>query len=399
MNPATAVTGPRPWRGSGSGVVDLPAFDLPFSTAEFDRRLTRTRSRMRAAGLEAVLLTEPADLYYLTGYDTQGFWTFQALLVTPEGPPALVCFVEEVGHARLRGLEPAPYAFGADPVLVTQRLLEERGLHRATIGFDLGSRFLPVIACDRLRAAMPGAAVVDLAGLVEQQRLMKSPAEVEYLRHALSISNAAMSVALSGLRAGVCDRTIALALTAECIARGSDYFTQSPYVRFGPSMVEGHLTWQGRRLAEGDAFELEVAAVRRRYTAPVVRFGMAGTMDRERATAAALSRAGLDEVLSAARPGVRGGDLWAAARAAARGRDLNYLPGGYSVGIGYPPDWTEADVVAADSEVELRAGMVIHMVSFCQLSSARIGTGQVILVTADGCRALAAMPGGPVEVS
>jgi Xaa-Pro aminopeptidase len=104
---------------------------------------------------------------------------------------------------------------------------------------------------------------------------------------------------------------------------------------------------------------------------------------------------GMRRVRTAMRPGVRGADVWAEAHAVAYRTGLDYLPGGYSVGVGYPPDWTESDLVTATSKRELRAGMVIHMVSFCQLPTERVGTGDVLLITDDGCVSLAAFPLGP----
>ena len=86
-----------------TGIADVPAYDIPFDRAEYDARIHRLRLAMEAERLDGLILTEPSDIYYLSGYDTQGFWAYQAMIAPADGPLTLVCFVEEVLHAEARG--------------------------------------------------------------------------------------------------------------------------------------------------------------------------------------------------------------------------------------------------------------------------------------------------------
>jgi Xaa-Pro dipeptidase len=375
-------------------VVDRVSYGWPFERSVFDDRLRRLRTDMERRDLGAVVATEPGDIYRLTGYDTQGYWNHQALVVLRDEPARLVCFIEEVKHAEARDVKPVGYRFGEDHVAKIVGLLRGRDLADG-VGIDASSRYLAVGTYLRLRDELHDIPLVDVSDLLEDHRLVKSSEEIRYLSEALQISNEVLRDSIDNLGIGVNDREIAAQMCSDAIALGSDYFTQSPYVRFGPSMVEGHLTWQGRVLNAGDAVELEIAAVVRRYTAPIVRFAIAGPMRGRYADGAEVALEGMRRVRAAMRPGVRGADVWAEAYAAGDGTGLDYLPGGYSVGVGYPPDWTESDVVTATSKRQLSPGMVIHMVSFCQLPTARVGTGDVLLVTTEGCRSLAAFPLGP----
>jgi Xaa-Pro dipeptidase len=375
-------------------VVERKSYDWPFERSVFAERVRRLRADMEKRDLGALIVTEPSDIYRLTGYDTQGYWNHQALVVLHVEPLRLVCFIEEVGHAEARAVIPVSYRFGEDHVAKIVQVLRANELTGA-VGVDASSRYLAVDTYLRLRDELPDVPIVNATDLLEMHRLIKTPEEISYLTEALRISNEVLRDSIDNLRIGVSDRVIAAQMSFDAIALGSDYFTQSPYVRFGPSMVEGHLTWQGRVLQPGDAVELEIAAVIRRYTAPIVRFAVAGPMEGRYRDGAEVALEGMRRVRTAMRPGVRGADVWAEAHAVAYRTGLDYLPGGYSVGVGYPPDWTESDLVTATSKRELRAGMVIHMVSFCQLPTERVGTGDVLLITDDGCVSLAAFPLGP----
>ena len=386
-----------------TGIADVPAYDIPFDRAEYDARIHRLRLAMEAERLDGLILTEPSDIYYLSGYDTQGFWAYQAMIAPADGPLTLVCFVEEVLHAEARGLQHAGYAFGGDHIRTTVETVERCGLGKGRIGVDVWGRYLPAGVFRELERAL-SAELVDIGRMAEEQRLVKSPAEVAYMREAAAVSNEVMGRVYEAMRIGVNDREIASIFSSDSIRLGSDYFAMGPYVRFGPTMVEGHLTWQGRTFEPGHVAELEVAAVRRRYNAPILRYAAAGPIEGDLAVCAEAARLGMEAVRGAARPGAAGREVRRAAYDAgtehlrAEGVDAAYLPGGYSVGIGYPPDWTEADIITASSGYVLQPNMLFHMVSFFQLPSARVGTSEVVLVTEDGCEFLNTLQPGPIAV-
>ena len=322
-----------------------------------------------------------------------------------DGSLTLVCFIEEIGHAEARGLQHVGYEFGGDYVAETVATIGRLGMHQSRLGFDLGSRYLPAAAFQEIERRLERAKIVDISGLMENLRLVKSEAEIAYIRDASGISNKVMGDALEAMAIGVSDRTIAMILSCGSIANGSDYFAMGPYVRFGRTMSQGHLTWQGRRFEEGDAAELEVAAVRRRYNAPILRYAVAGTLEGHLAVAAQASRLGMEAVSAVTAPGKLGREVRAAAFEAGSGYvadhgvEATYLPNGYSVGIGYPPDWTEADVITASSEYVLRPNMVFHMVSLFLFPEERIGTSDIVIVTETGCELLNTLDPGPIAVN
>ena len=72
-------------------VADPDVRPALFPDAEYAARLRAVRGRMAEQGLDALLVTDPANLFYLTGYDAWSFYTPQLLFVPAEGELLLVC--------------------------------------------------------------------------------------------------------------------------------------------------------------------------------------------------------------------------------------------------------------------------------------------------------------------
>ena len=56
----------------------------PFERSEYESRIAETKRRMEAAGIEVLLVTSPANIYYLTGYDACSFYTHQMVILAGE---------------------------------------------------------------------------------------------------------------------------------------------------------------------------------------------------------------------------------------------------------------------------------------------------------------------------
>ena len=77
-----------------------------FPAAEYEERLRRTRERMTDSGLDTLVVTDPANMNYLTGYDGWSFYTPQCVVVALEGD--LVLFTREMDASGARLTTPLP---------------------------------------------------------------------------------------------------------------------------------------------------------------------------------------------------------------------------------------------------------------------------------------------------
>jgi len=362
---------------------------LPFTESEYERRLQALRGLMEQRSLEGVVLAEPASVNYYTGYDTLGFWNFQALLVSRDGERCIVTFFEEMPRVERIGCRAEGYAFGADPIEAVERGLSGMGISRGALGTEKSSRYLAPSVLEALSGRLSRLAFTDLGEEVVGLRLVKSPAESDYVREAAAITSQAMRAGLESLASGGLDRDTAIAMHDKAIGNGSEYFSIPPLVKFGPTMTEGHLTWRGIHLNAGDGVNLEIAAVRHRYHAPLLRCAFAGQPDAEIADAMDVALTGLEGALQAIRPGVTGHEVDAASVRAVEGTKYRFQPAGYSVGVSFPPSWMEAHLLAEGNQTPLERGMTLHVVPCVLIPGvAHVGASETVLVTDTGIEIL-----------
>jgi Xaa-Pro dipeptidase len=112
-----------------------------FALDEYRRRVGDLRRRLAERGLDALVVHTPENIYYLTGYQSPGYYWYQALivplerdlvLVPPPHEESLVAAFSWVPDYRL-------YRDNADPIAVTRDTLNELGLATGTIGLEHGS--------------------------------------------------------------------------------------------------------------------------------------------------------------------------------------------------------------------------------------------------------------------
>ena len=61
-----------------------------FPKAEYDARIAGARALLATAGLDAMIVTGPENIFYLTGQQTPGYYAFQALVLATDGDPVFI---------------------------------------------------------------------------------------------------------------------------------------------------------------------------------------------------------------------------------------------------------------------------------------------------------------------
>lgn len=382
---------------------------VPFSTAEYRDRLRDTQRRMRERGLGVLLVTDPANIYYLSGYDAYSFYVPQILVVTTtQDQPVwvgreqdLTCALETTWLDRENILlysddyvdsEKHPMRFIVD-------LLREWGAADKTLGVEMDAYYYTAHAHRAFERALPAeTAVEDATKLVNDGRMVKSEQEIQYHHHAAAISEHAMAVGVDTIEPGVrkCDAAAAVheALYSGTNGVGGDYPAIVPLMPAGAGTGSPHLTWTQEEYEAGEPVILELAGVVNRYHSPLTRTMFLGEPPAEVLEAADVIIDGLNAAIDAVEPGVTAEAVERAWRAETEGTMVEKESRiGYSTGIGYPPSWVERTVsIRPGDETELQPNMVLHMIPAVGFGDYGIEISESVKVTETGAEVLADFP-------
>jgi Xaa-Pro dipeptidase len=246
----------------------------------------------------------------------------------------------------------------------------------ARIGIEAWSAGLPHGLALALRSRAPDADWIDVSGMVDDLRMVKSPAEQAYMRAAARVSDAGAAAAIEAICTGVSERHVAAQCERAMIEAGGTYAGFGPFIRSTARLGEEHTTWTNATFAQGDAAFIELAGCVARYHAPLGRLIHVGHAPKQTHEMAALSQAAFEAVIGALREGNLFRDVYAAWQAVVDRAGLEHYRRhhcGYMVGIGVPPSWTGGNKVTGlrrDSDIPVRTGMSFHVLSWL------MGTGR-----------------------
>ncbi len=365
-----------------------------FAPDEFRRRVARLRRRMAAAGVDVALFDEIEAMAWLTGYgNSENRW--RCVGIPLEGEPFFFIRALDAGPCRERVwfADVHTYLDWEDPMAALAGILAGRGLSGARIGLDLGSYCLPPRRYAAMRAALPGAAFVDLGPVVNELRLIKSPAEIALLRRAAAIADEALHRAAAACRVGGTQRDAAKAAMAAFVDLGADPDGPGPITAGrGGDFLHGHLN--DGKLAAGDVVHIELIPRVEGYGARVMRCVSLGPPAPALARAAERLAALQDRQIDAIRPGALAGDVDRVLRDAVLAAGLRerfdnitgYTLGLYSHATPRTSDFTRIFHPGAGWRIE--PGMVFHM----YVAAAGASFSETVLATDGGCERLTRFP-------
>ncbi|HSB85285.1 MAG TPA: M24 family metallopeptidase, partial [Ilumatobacteraceae bacterium] len=175
---------------------------------------------------------------------------------------------------------------------------------------------------------------------------------------------------------------------------GGDYPAIVPMLPTGAAAGAPHLTWTDRVFQPGEATTVELAGAYGRYHAPLARTVMLGEPPQSLAETAKVIAEAMDATLAAIRPGVDGHAVHAAFDAVIRSHGMEKGSRlGYSIGIGYPPDWGEHTISVRPGETTvLAAGMALHIIPGMWTDGFGYEMSEAVVVTETGVERLTNLP-------
>lgn len=382
---------------------------LPFSVSEYTERLVRTKRLMHEAGVDVLLVSDPANMNYLSGYDGWSFYVPQVLVViADEEHPLWIGRKQDANGARITTWfhadqiipYPEKYVQSSDqhPMDFVADILSQIGQSKRRIGVELDAYYFSARSFEQLKRRMPNTCFKDTSLLVNRVRMIKSDQEIEYMRRAARIVEKAMRAGIHSIGSGVrgCDvaATISYAQFSGTPDYGGDYPAIVPLLPSGIKTSTPHLTWSDSHYQEGDAVILELAGCYKRYHSPMARTAVIGKASPKLQDLAEVVIEGLNTTLEAIRPGITCEEVEAVWSKVIEKR--GYFKDsriGYSVGLNYPPDWGEhtASIRKGDRTV-LQPNMTFHLIPGVWLDHYGVELSETLRVTESGCEVLANFP-------
>lgn len=383
--------------------------DLHFEVAEFQARLAAVKREMARRGIDILLLSEPPNQNYLTGYDAYSFYTPQMVIVAidhdePIWVGRLLDRISAVMTTYLadQNIRSYPESHVHSTYLSAYDsiadIVKEIGGEKARIGVEMGGYYYSARAHADLVRALPLAEFVDADLLVGWIRLVKSRAEIAIMRQAGQITDVAMERVIDMIEAGVRECDIAAVAYQHLISGTTEFgggYTCAPaYLCIGERSIAPHANWTDEPLPDSTVLNIELCGSRHRYQVNLARTIVVGKPSAAFENLAEVQVEALNVGLESVRPGRTCSEVFGAVHEAlARHGIEKEARIGYPTGIGYPPATGERTAALSRwDDTVLQPGMVFHMMPGLWLDNAGVTITQTFAVTENGHEPLTKMP-------
>ncbi|MGB7874305.1 MAG: Xaa-Pro peptidase family protein [Anaerolineales bacterium] len=246
-------------------------------------RLEKLNASLRTSDLDAVALNPGPTLTYLTGAHFHLMERPVVLLVAQGQAPALV-----LPELEMLKVEQMPYPVQAFPYeenpseweSAFRKATQALGLDGKRIGVE--TERMRLLEYNFLRAGAPSAEYPDASETLGSLRLRKEQSEIDNMRRAVEVAQAALEAALPQIKIGMTEREFAAELVVQLLRQGSDAgLPFTPIVSGGPNSANPHASPTDRKLQAGDLLVIDYGAAANDYVSDITRTFAVGEVQAE----------------------------------------------------------------------------------------------------------------------
>ncbi len=382
----------------------MPAFEKE----EYEIRISKVRKSMDEKNIEVLIITDPSNMAWLTGYDGWSFYVHQCVVLSLESEPfwygrgmdtngaKLTVFMQ---HKNIIGY-PDDYVQNPEkhPMDYLSEILTEKNCAKKTIGVEKDNYYFSASCMESLQRNLVQANFVDSTGLVNWQRTVKSPRELEFMRKAAKIVEKMHARIFEVMEPGMRKNDLVAEIYHSGITGtedgGGDYAAIVPMTPTGADASAPHLTWDDQLIPNNSGTFFEIAGCYRRYHCPLSRTIYLGQTPQKYLDVEKAVMEGIEAGLEAAKPGNFAEDIEAAWRKtiAKYGYEKESRCG-YAIGLSYPPDWGERTVsFRKGDKTVLEPNMTFHFMPALWFEDWGLETTESIVITDSGVETLANVP-------
>ena len=374
---------------------------MSFSKAEYKDRLKKVQKSMQDKGIELLISQDTANMNYLTGYDAWSFYYAQCVLVhvNAEEP---ICFVraQDAGGAYIKTYlqdeniikydEKYIHTWPSHPYDYLVEIIKQKKWDKLSIGLEMDSHYFTAYCYEKIKSGLPNAKLKDSERLVNWVRLIKSNAEIKLMKSAAQISEKGMKTAIESINPGIrqCDAVAEIQKTLfnGTTEFGGEYSSITTLLPTGKGTSASHLTATQDKFVSGEATIIELSGTYKRYHAPMARTVLLGKPDQKKIDAMKATNEALEAGISVTKPGNTANDVaqkfWSVLDKYNIKKESRT---GYSIGIGYPPDWGEHTLnISKHDKTILQPNVTFHMIAVMQFGDWGVEASEAIRVTENG---------------
>ena len=371
---------------------------IHFTTEEFTERQHRTIEQLKSRQLDGLLMFRQESMYYLSGYDSFGYVFFQCLYLDLDGNLMLLTRAPDLRQARhtsvIEDIRIWQDSAEADPAVQLKQVLDEFGCRGQRLGVEYDAYGLTAKNGKLLEAALSGFCdLEDASDLVSRLRVVKSQAELEYVRQAAELADLAHDEAYRLAGPGANEGDILAAMQGVIFSGDGDYPGNEFIIGSGQDALLCRYKSGRRKLDSQDQLTLEWAAAYRHYHAAMMRtipIGKATPLHEKMHT---VTMDAMKACMAALKPGRPIGEVFDAYARICDSADMKQHrlnATGYSLGTTFAPNWMDWPMFYHGNPVIAAENMVffLHMILMDSDTNQAMCFGHTVVVTETGCESL-----------
>jgi len=379
-----------------------------FSNEEYTQRQEKVRQAMQAQNIELLIVYDPANMNWLTGYDGWSFYVHQCLVIGTDG--TLFWFgrgIDANGAKLTTDLTgdniiayPDRYVQSPDchSMEYLSEILAKKQLDKSSIGLEKDNYYFSARAAESLYSSLPHAKFTDATALVNWQRAVKSEQEIKYMRAAGVVIEKVYEHIMEVVHPDMRKNDLAAEISYSAISGTpeiyGDYTSIVPLLGLREEAAASHMTWDGEKLGNDSGMFLELAGAHARYHCPCSRTLFLGTPSQKYIEAQEVINECIEVTLPMFKPGNTCGEVATTFFTHLKKHGFEKENRcGYSIGLSYPPDWGERTMsIRSNDNSVLEENMTFHFMPALWFDDWGFETTESIVVTNNGGQCLSNVP-------
>ena len=378
-----------------------------FSREEFSQRQQKTRKHLQKLELDGLLLFKIEDMYWLTGYESDGFCIFGSMFIGTDGALTHLARPADLGNLSYSSIcedvRISPDTEDSTRAEHIKDMLRSLGMEGKKIGIQVDTMGLTPRLFLEISEILDGWCELTVApDFIRILRLVKSPQELNYFRKAGEVMDIVMDKVIEATYPGAFEGDIYATFYDTLFRLDADLPAHIPPLGSGDSALNLRYTTKRKNVSENDQVTLELGLAYRHYHVACMGVVLTGPeINNRHLKMHKTSVTALDEVQAALRPGTTVGELFDIYKETLEEHgehDAVLTVAGYTMGAMWPPTWMEEPMIFEGNPLVLEENMTFftHMILNDRETGLSMAVGETAIVTKDAPEIITHTPRKPI---